>query len=72
MQHTGEEKHLPRRPAAKGARRNNSQEKRYKKMEEKVTMDDYADELEASFCKVQEGDVLTGTVIGISETEGNA
>ncbi len=38
-------------------------------MEEKVTMDDYADELEASFCKVQEGDVLTGTVIGISETE---
>lgn len=69
MQHTGEEKHLPRRPAAKGVRRNNSQEKRYKKMEEKVTMDDYADELEASFCKVQEGDVLTGTVIGISETE---
>lgn len=38
-------------------------------MEEKVTMDDYAAELEASFCKVQEGDVLTGTVIGISETE---
>lgn len=38
-------------------------------MEEKVTMDDYADELEASFCKVQEGDVMTGTVIGISETE---
>ncbi len=69
MQHTGEEKHLPRRPAAKGVRRNNSQEKRYKKMEEKVTMDDYADELEASFCKVQEGDVLTGTVISISETE---
>lgn len=69
MQHTGEEKHLPCRPAAKGVRRNNSQEKRYKKMEEKVTMDDYADELEASFCKVQEGDVLTGTVIGISETE---
>lgn len=38
-------------------------------MEEKVTMDDYAAELEASFHKVQEGDVLTGTVIGISETE---
>lgn len=69
MQHTGEEKHLPRRPAAKGVRRNNSQEKRYRKMEEKVTMDDYAAELEASFHKVQEGDVLTGTVIGISETE---
>lgn len=69
MQHTGEEKHLPRRPAAKGVRRNNSQEKRYRKMEEKVTIDDYAAELEASFHKVQEGDVLTGTVIGISETE---
>ena len=33
------------------------------------TMDDYATELEASFRKVQEGDVLTGTVIGVSETE---
>lgn len=38
-------------------------------MEEKQTMDDYATELEASFHKVQEGDVLTGTVIGVSETE---
>ncbi len=38
-------------------------------MEEKVTMDDYAAELEASFHKVQEGDILTGTVIGVSETE---
>ncbi len=38
-------------------------------MEEKLTMDDYAAELEASFRKVQEGDVLTGTVIGVSETE---
>ncbi|MCI9017661.1 MAG: S1 RNA-binding domain-containing protein [Lachnospiraceae bacterium] len=38
-------------------------------MEEKLTMDDYATELEASFRKVQEGDVLTGTVIGVSETE---
>ncbi|MCI8556785.1 MAG: S1 RNA-binding domain-containing protein [Lachnospiraceae bacterium] len=38
-------------------------------MEEKMTMDDYATELEASFRKVQEGDVLTGTVIGVSETE---
>ena len=37
-------------------------------MEEKLTMDDYATELEASFRKVQEGDVLTGTVIGVSET----
>lgn len=38
-------------------------------MEEKLSMDDYATELEASFRKVQEGDVLTGTVIGVSETE---
>ena len=38
-------------------------------MEEKLTMDDYATELEASLRKVQEGDVLTGTVIGVSETE---
>lgn len=37
-------------------------------MEEKMTMDDYATELEASFHKVQEGDILTGTVIGVSET----
>ena len=38
-------------------------------MEEKTTMDDFKDELEASFHKVQEGDVLTGTVIGVSESE---
>ena len=38
-------------------------------MEEKLTMDDYAEELDDSFHKVQEGDVLTGTVIGVSETE---
>lgn len=38
-------------------------------MEEKLSMDDYATELEASFRKVHEGDVLTGTVIGVSETE---
>ena len=38
-------------------------------MEEKLTMDDYATELEASLRKVQEGDVLTGTVIGVSDTE---
>ena len=38
-------------------------------MEEKLTMDDYATELEASFRKVQEGDVLPGTVIGVSDTE---
>ena len=38
-------------------------------MEEKLTMDDYATELEASFRKVQEGDVLTGTVLRVPETE---
>ena len=38
-------------------------------MEEKLTMDDYAAELEASFRKIYEGDILKGTVIGISETE---
>ncbi|MDO5346396.1 MAG: S1 RNA-binding domain-containing protein [Lachnospiraceae bacterium] len=32
-------------------------------------MADYAKELEASFRKIQEGDILTGTVIGVSETE---
>ncbi|MEY8427308.1 S1 RNA-binding domain-containing protein [Lachnospiraceae bacterium 46-15] len=32
-------------------------------------MADYAAELEASFKKVQEGDILTGTVINVSETE---
>lgn len=33
------------------------------------SMADYAEELEASFKKVQEGDILTGTVIGVSESE---
>ncbi len=33
------------------------------------TMKDYAAELEASFRKIHEGDILTGTVIGLSETE---
>ena len=33
------------------------------------TMEDYAKELEASFKKISEGDILTGTVIGLSETE---
>ena len=37
--------------------------------EEAKTMEDFADELEASFRKIQEGDILTGTVIGVSETE---
>lgn len=33
------------------------------------TMADYEKELEASFKEVREGDILTGTVIGISDTE---
>ncbi|MGN0334403.1 MAG: S1 RNA-binding domain-containing protein [Lachnospiraceae bacterium] len=38
-------------------------------MEEKKTMEDYTAELEASFRKINVGDILEGTVIGISETE---
>lgn len=39
-------------------------------MEERMeTMDDYRKELDASFKKVSEGDILTGTVIGVSEDE---
>lgn len=33
------------------------------------SMDDYKEELEASFRKVREGDLMTGTVIGISDNE---
>ncbi|MBD5555242.1 MAG: S1 RNA-binding domain-containing protein [Roseburia sp.] len=33
------------------------------------TMDDYRDELEASFRKVSEGDIISGTVIDVSEEE---
>lgn len=32
-------------------------------------MEDYGQELEASFRKVREGDILTGTIIGVSDTE---
>ena len=32
------------------------------------TMEDYKEELEASFKQIHEGDILTGTVIGVSET----
>lgn len=37
--------------------------------EPQETMADYAEELEASFKRINEGDILTGTVIGITETE---
>ncbi|MGB4660549.1 MAG: S1 RNA-binding domain-containing protein [Mobilitalea sp.] len=33
------------------------------------SMDDFKDEISRSFKKIKEGDILTGTVIGISETE---
>jgi small subunit ribosomal protein S1 len=33
------------------------------------SMDDFKDEIARSFKKINEGDILTGTVIGISETE---
>ncbi len=33
------------------------------------TMDDYKAELEASFRRIKEGDIITGTVIGVSEEE---
>lgn len=33
------------------------------------TMEDYKDELEASFRKIKEGDIITGTVIGVNEEE---
>ena len=38
-------------------------------MEDMKTMSDYAAELEASFRKIKTGDILEGTIIGISETE---
>ena len=37
--------------------------------EKSETMEDYAQELEASFRQIHEGDILTGTVIGVTETE---
>lgn len=37
--------------------------------EEIPSMDDFKDQLEKSFKKIREGDLMTGTVIGISETE---
>ena len=36
---------------------------------EKLTMDDYAKELEASFKMLNVGDIVEGSVIGISDTE---
>ena len=33
------------------------------------SMEDYKEELEASFRKISEGDIVSGTVIGVSEEE---
>ena len=33
------------------------------------TMEDYKDELEASFREIKEGDIISGTVIGVTEEE---
>ena len=38
-------------------------------MEEKTTMDDYLDELEKSFRKINVGDIISGTVIDVNEEE---
>ena len=41
-------------------------------MEEHIeTMDDYKAELEASFRRIREGDILTATVIAVSEEEAS-
>lgn len=37
--------------------------------EEKLTMEDYASELEASFKKIAEGDIITGTVVAVTDEE---
>ena len=36
------------------------------------TMDDFKDELEASFRQIREGDIITGTVIAVSEEEDHS
>ena len=38
-------------------------------MEELKTMEDFSAELEASFRQINPGDIVEGTVIGVSETE---
>lgn len=48
----------------------NNQTNEVKTIKESVeSMDSYAKELDASFKKIGEGDILTGTVIGVSDTE---
>ena len=37
--------------------------------DENLTMDDFSAELEASFKTIEEGDMLTGTVISVDEKE---
>ena len=38
-------------------------------METKETMEDYKEELEASFRKINVGDIISGTVIDVNEEE---
>ena len=33
------------------------------------TMEDYAEELEASFKRLQEGDIVTGTVVAVTDDQ---
>lgn len=46
-----------------------TEEKLNENMENAETMADYEKELEASFKKVKEGDILTGTVIGVTDSQ---
>ena len=34
------------------------------------TMEDYAEELEASFKRLHEGDIVTGTVVAVTDDQG--
>ena len=43
------------------------EEQRAEIAETSESMEDYAAELEASFRRVNEGDILTGTVIGVED-----
>lgn len=53
--------------AAEAERPVNAEEAAAEQVQE--TMEDYKDELEASFKKISEGDIMTGTVIGVTESE---
>lgn len=50
-------------------RKKRPQEETAQAQERQETMEDYARELEASFKRVKEGDVLTGVVAGVTEDQ---